>query len=237
MKWISTIAAACLIGAAGWAQDAGNDASGGRLTVTGEGRVESVPDMATITLGVTSEAKSAAEAMDRTSRATAAVLERLKAAGIADRDMQTRDLHLSPIWENRSSSSGNTRPRIAGYEASNTVLVRVRALDDLGRILDDVVEGGANLFQGLSFGLQNPGPVQDEARRAAVADAMRKAALYAGAAGLTLGPVLELAEAGAVAPMPVAMERIALMSEPVPVAAGEVSTVAHVTMVLRISGP
>ncbi|MCP3972342.1 MAG: SIMPL domain-containing protein [Rhodobacteraceae bacterium] len=229
MRWLIAAMALVWLGAAE-AQEAGP----GRLTVTGEGRVDSVPDMATITVGVTHEARSAARALAETSAATAEVLRRLADAGIAPRDMQTRDLSLQPLWDNRSSSGSG--PRVTGYEAGNTVMVRVRALEVLGAVLDEVVESGANRFHGLSFGLQDPGPARDEARRRAVAEAMRKAELYAVAAGLVLGPVLELSEAGAAGPAPEMMARAA-MASPVPVAAGEVSVAATVTMVFAISGP
>jgi len=213
---------------------AAQDMTGGRLTVTGEGRVDSAPDMATITLGVTAQAGTAAEALRETSKATAEVLALLTKAGLKSRDIQTRDLSLSPLWNNSSSSS---QPKISGYQAGNTVMVRVRALDNLGVILDDVVQGGANQFHGLSFGLQNPGPVQDDARRAAVAEALRKAKLYAEAAGIALGPVLELHEAGGGALQPEMMSRMAAVAVAVPVAQGEVSTVARVTMVFQIGAP
>lgn len=228
MKWL-IIAISLVWGSIAMAQDV----TDGRLTVTGEGRIDSAPDMATITLGVTSEADTAAAALRETSEATAEVLALLKQAGLAARDMQTRDLSLSPLWNNSSSSS---QPKINGYQAGNNVMVRVRALDTLGMILDTVVQGGANQFHGLSFGLQNPGPVQDDARRAAVAEALRKAKLYAEAAGITLGPILELNESGGSAPQPEMMGRMAAVSVAVPVAGGEVSTVAQVTMVFQIDG-
>jgi len=206
----------------------------GRLTVTGEGRIASVPDMATITLGVVHEAPTAAVALDAASAATGAVLDGLAADGVAARDIQTRDLALRPVWSNRSSTTGSP-PRITGFQASNTVVVRVRDLDALGGILDRVVSRGANLFQGLSFGLQDPAPLQDRARRDAVAEAQRRARLYADAAGLTLGPVLLLNEAGT-SPVPVQMLRLEAMEDAVPIAQGEVRTTASVTMVFAI-GP
>ena len=221
-----------------WAGIAGaqiETASFGRLTVAGEGLVAGAPDMATITMGVTQEAKSAEAALAAMTEATAAMLERLASAGIEARDMQTSNLSLQPLWDNSSSGSGQG-PRIAGYEASNTVLVRVRALDGLGAVLDAVVKGGANRFHGLSFGLQDPEPAMDDARRAAVADAMRKARLYAEAAGLMLGPVLEMSESGAAAPRPEQMARAALALESVPIAEGEVSVRASVTMVFALTG-
>ena len=205
---------------------------GGRMTVVGEGFSDAVPDMATITLGVMAEAKTAGEALRETSAATAEVLRLLADRGIAPRDVQTRNLSLSPLWNNSSSLSGERG--INGYQANNTVVVRVRALDDLGEILDAVVDQGANTFNGLSFGLQDPGPAQDAARKAAVAEAMRKAALYAQAAGLVLGPMLELSESGSATPRPMAMERMAMIADSVPIAQGEVSVQASVTMVFSL---
>ena len=109
----------------------------GQITVTGEGSVFAVPDMAVITMGASAEAETAKEAMDQTSDITTAILDRLTEAGVAERDMQTSDLSLSPLWSNRSSSEN--RPSIDGYQASNRVTVRVRDLESLGTILDAVL--------------------------------------------------------------------------------------------------
>lgn len=205
----------------------------GQITVTGQGRVEAIPDMATITLGVTSEARTAAKALAENSAATAAVLAQVADAGVAPRDIQTSGLSLSPRWNSRASS-GTTQPQIVGYSASNQVTVRVRALDRLGTILDQVVQSGANNFHGLSFGLQNPVPSTDVARQRAVADAARKAALYAEAAGVALGPIVEISEAGGVVAAPF-MAREMAMSDAVPIAQGEVSVAALVKMVFEIA--
>ena len=229
MKWLVAVFAVIWVSAAP-AQERG----AGLLTVTGEGRTDSAPDMATITMGVSFDAETASAALRATSDATAAMLEQLRAAEIAARDLQTRDLSLQPIWENRSSSSKG--PRVSGYRASNMVVVRVRDLPKLGGILDQVVESGANAFHGLSFDLQNPQPAMDAARQAAVADAMRKAALYAGAAGVELGPIVSLTEAGS-APQPMRLERMAAMSDAVPIAEGEVTISASVTMVFELATP
>lgn len=204
-----------------------------RLTVSATGKVEAVPDMATLTLGVTREAKTAEAAMDLVSADTAAILAALTAAGVESRDLQTRGLSLSPVW---SSYDSARRRQITGFQAANTVTVRVRGLDGLGEVLDRVIAEGANTFQGLSFGVQEPEPLIDEARRRAVAEAMRKAALYAEAAGVTLGPVVTLGDSGGSTPRPVMMEAARMSSDAVPVAAGEVSLSATVTMVFRIGG-
>jgi uncharacterized protein YggE len=209
--------------------------AGPEITVTGEGSVARAPDMATISVGVTAEAKTAAAAMAQASAQLGAVLKRLIADGIAERDMQSTGLNLSPRWQSGSASSGQPR-KIVGFVASGTILVKVRALGRLGNVLDDVVKDGANRLHGLSFGLAEPGPVEDAARKAAVADAMRKAALYATAAGVKLGPVQSIAEAGGSAPVP--MLRAAPMSmaaAPVPVAQGEVTVKAKVRMVFAIA--
>jgi uncharacterized protein YggE len=227
MRVLIAIIAAVWVGIAGAAE-----MGAGKMTVTGQGRIDSAPDMATITLGVTNEAETAGEAMDKTSAAVAAILEQLAADGMAARDMQTRDLNLSPLWTDRRTVE-DAQPQIVGFQASNTVVIRVRELDALGGILDRVIDSGANTFNGLSFGLQNPEPALDEARRTAVAEALRKAKLYAEAAGLVLGPVLELSEGGASSD-PVPMARFA-MAEAVPIAQGEVTTDAFVTMIFAIT--
>lgn len=203
------------------------------ITVVGEGRVDSAPDMATVMLGVTTEAPTAAEAMAANSAELGRVLARMKEAGIADRDLQTAGLSLNPNWD--SSYSGSA-PKIRGYVASNQLTVRVRALDTLGGVLDKAVQDGANTFNGLTFGLADPGPVRDEARRRAVADALAKGALYAGAAGVTLGPILSISENNfGGGPQPMYRMDAAMASEAVPVAQGEVSTTAQVTVVFRIA--
>jgi uncharacterized protein YggE len=203
----------------------------GRITVTGEGRVDAAPDMATVSLGVVTEGTTAAEAMAANSIQLAAVLEQLKMGGIEDRDIQTSGLSLNPNWQ---QTEADPTPRIMGYQASNMLSVRVRKLDQLGTVLDKTISDGANNFNGLSFGLSDPEPAMNEARKRAVADAQGRARLLTKAAGLTLGPVVSISEGGGFGgPQP--MYRMdAAAASPVPVAAGEVSTTASVTMVFEL---
>ena len=203
----------------------------GLITVTGEGRVDSRPDMATVTLGVETMADTANAALAENTGATQKVLEKLKASGIAARDIQTSNLTLGPRWDHQSGQA----PKMAGFVASNMVTVTVRELNMLGGVLDAVVSNGANTFNGLSFGLTDPRPKQDEARRAAVADAMARAKLFADAAGVKLGPLQSLSEGGSYAPMPRFASAPMVASEAVPVAEGEVSVMANVTMVFRLA--
>ncbi len=208
------------------------EAESPRITVTGTGSVDSRPDMATISLGVTTQGGTAAEAMGRNSEELGRVLERLRASGIEDRDLQTSGLSLNPNWTNNSDGSAAT---ISGYVASNQLTIRVRALDKLGSILDASVQDGANTLNGVSFGLADPKPLEDEARKRAVADAAARAALLTTAAGVQLGQVLSISEGGGYQP-PMPMYRMeASMDAAVPVAEGEVSTAATVTVVYAIN--
>ena len=205
-----------------------------QITVTGQGAIEVAPDMATITVGVTTEAKTAVDALEKNSTATTTVLDRLSILGIDPRELQTRNLSLSPRWTNRSSSVDGS-PEISGFVATNTITVRVRDLPKLGEVLDAVVRDGANTFHGLSFGLQEPRPATDEARKQAVADAIAKATLYAQAAGVALDDVLSISEdRGASQPFG-SMEMVRMASDVVPVAEGELTIGASITMVFAIA--
>lgn len=202
-----------------------------QITISGQGQVAATPDMATITLGVTNEADDAATAMAETSQSVRQILGRLTTMGLAARDIQTRQLSLNPLWSNRSYDS-DKRPKITGFQASNTVIVRIMDLAKLGDILDAVIADGANNFNGLQFSVQEPAPLRNAARRAAVADAIARANLLADAAGVTLGMVLSMSEqGGARMPMPMADMRVSS----VPVAVGEITIQASVTMVFQIA--
>lgn len=207
------------------------------ISVTGEGRVTAQPDMATISLGVTTEGDTAKAALDANTAALAAVIARLKEAGTEDKDIQTSGLSLGPRYDySRTDSSGQNQ--ITGYLASNMVMVRVRDLAVLGTTLDGAVADGANTLNGLMFGLQEPDPKMDEARKDAVADARHKAELYAGAAGVKLGRVLSISEmAGYAPPMPMMAEAAGFKDAraSVPVEAGELGVTASVTILYEIA--
>lgn len=204
------------------------------ITVNGQGTVETAPDMATVTLGVTRTAPEAGEALDATSEAVAEVIARLEDLNIAPQDMQTSGLNLQPIWS-REVKNGTQSREITGFSASNQLTVRVRELNDLGVLLDAVVQEGANTFAGLRFSLQDPASALADARAVAVRDAMMKAGQIADTAEVTLGPVLSITENGGM-PRPVNMEMsTARMSDSVPVVAGEVSLSVSVSMRFAIA--
>jgi len=233
MRHISVLAplalAIALFAASAPAQDAPRT-----ITVSGMGEVAAAPDMAIVNVGATSEAETAAEALSATSVAVTAALEVLTGAGIEARDLQTSSVSLSPrmVWP----TDGNGAPRIEGYVASNQVTARVRDLERLGEVLDAVVSSGANTLSGVSFELSEPRAAEDAARRAAVTDARARAALYAEAAGVALGPVQQISEEGSAAPMQRMMAAEAAMSDAaVPVAPGELTISARVRIVFAIA--
>ena len=230
MKLLMPLGALLMIisASAGLAQTAPRE-----IIVTGEGRVDAVPDMAVITVGVTHEDRGADTAMRVVSDSVRQILARLEQSGVASGDIQTRQISLNAVWANRKPSDSG-RPSITGFVASNTVLVRVRDLDRLGTILETLIDSGANDFSGLQFALQDPRPMMDQARTEAVADAIAKARLLADAAGITLGPVQSITEQGA-RPVLMRMEMAAASDASMPVAAGEISVQATVSMVFAIA--
>lgn len=202
------------------------------ITVTGEGVVDGVPDIATLSLGVTTIGDSAAAAMAANTEALNAVMARLKGAGIGDRDMQTTNLSINPNW---TGYDNGARQRIDGYTASNQLTVRIRELDGLGSVLDAAIQDGANTLNGLSFGLSEPRPAMDQARKEAVEDARARATLLVEAAGATLGPIVSITEGGGYMPPQPMFRQSADAAGAVPVAAGEVATTASVTVVFEIT--
>lgn len=204
------------------------------IVVTGEGSVSASPDMATITIGVTEQAAEARDAMQLASQSVTGILARLEELGIDKADLQTRRLTVNPLWADRRT--GNEPPEITGFVASNTIGIKVLDLPRLGEILDQVLAEGGNDFSGLQFGLQEPDPLMDDARRAAVADGMAKAQLYADAAGVVLGPVQSLTEqGGGMQPVMMRMAAESARAASVPIAEGEVTVDASVRMVFRIA--
>lgn len=202
------------------------------ITVTGEGTVTAAPDLATVSLGVTTQGETAAEAMAANTAALTAVLDRVKAAGVEDRDIQTSTLNLNPNWSN---SDGSSMPVIQGYVATNVLQIRVRDLPKLGEVLDAAITDGANTLNGISFGLAEPEPAMDEARKAAVAKARARAELLTGAAGVGLGRIVSISESGYMPPMPMYRMEAALADAPVPVEGGEVGVSASVTVTWEIA--
>jgi uncharacterized protein YggE len=167
------------------------------ISVTGEATVSVPPDQAQIDGGVTSDAKTAREASDANNAAMGKVLLALKGAGIDEKDYQTSRLSLQPQYApNRNGPSP-----VVGYRANNRVTVRLRDVTKVAGIIDLLVGAGANDIGGINFMVSQASKLLDDARTNAIADARRKAEIYAKAAGVTLGEPLSISEEGAAAPV------------------------------------
>ena len=167
------------------------------ISVTGEGTVSVPPDLAQIDAGVASDAKTAKEAAEANNVAMGKVLAALRGAGIDEKDYQTSRLSLQPQYApNRAGPQA-----VTGYRASNRVTIKVRDLTKVAGVIDTLVAAGANDIGNVGFTVSQPSKLLDEAREKAVADARRKAEIYAKAAGLTLGAPLDITEGGAPTPM------------------------------------
>ena len=201
------------------------------VTVSGVGTVSAAPDMAEITSGVVTQAPTAAQALAANSQAMDQVLRSLTVLGVAARDIQTTSISVSP--QRRVVRGEGRPPEIAGYEVTNQVRVKVRDLGQLGRVLDQQVAQGANSVYGIRFGLADPAPMLDEARKRAMADARRRGELYAAAAALTIGRVVAVQEAGAAAPRPEMAARV-MAAGAVPVAPGEQEIQASVSVTFSL---
>jgi uncharacterized protein len=197
------------------------------ITVSGEATVSVAPDQAQIEAGVATEAKTAREASEANNAAMSKVLLALKGAGIAEKDYQTSRLSLQPQYApNRSGPSP-----VVGYRASNRVTVRVREVARLASVIDVLVGAGANNIGGINFTVSSASKLLDEARERAVADARRKAEIYAKAAGVTLGAPLSISEEGAPGPVLYrAKVASAGMAVSAPVAQGEETLQVNVSV-------
>jgi uncharacterized protein len=186
------------------------------ISVTGEAHISVPPDLAQIDAGVTSEAKTAREASDANNAAMGKVLLALKGVGIDEKDYQTSRLSLQP--ENSIPKQG-VPSTIVGYRASNRVSIRLHDVTKIAGVIDTLVTAGANDIGGINFMVSQASKLLDEAREQAVADARRKAEIYAKAAGVTLGAPISISEGGI--PQPQQVFRFGAAKMPTPIAQGE----------------
>lgn len=169
------------------------------ISVTGEANVSLTPDLAQIDGGVTSDAKTAREASEANNAAMGKVLLALKGAGIDEKDYQTSRLSLQPQFA--ANYKPSDRAGIVSFRASNRVTVRIRDVTKVANVIDVLVGAGANEIGGINFTVTQASKHLDEAREKAIADARRKAEIYAKAAGVTLGEPISIAEEGAPTPV------------------------------------
>jgi uncharacterized protein len=191
------------------------------VKVSGEGSISVAPDFAEVTLGVTNTGKNAGDAVAANAQAANALVALIRSEGVAPADIQTSTVSVSPMFS-QSLPNQETAPTVTGYSVSNNVSVRIRDIPRLGALLDKAVTAGANSIYGIGFGHNNPSALLDKARPLAVADARRKAEIYAAAGGGRIGRLMVLTEeAGRQPPMAFSRAYTAAAVAPTPIEAGE----------------
>lgn len=211
MVRLLTIAAAAaalpMAAAAQVAAPAALPPEGTLLDVVAEGEANRVPDIATIRAGVVTQAQTAAAALSANAEQMKQVLAALKAAGVAERDVQTATISLNPQYR----YAENQPPVITGYQASNSVSVKFRDIARSGAILDALVKQGANQISGPDLSIDQMEAAQDEARTDAVKRARARAELYAKTLGMRVERLVSLSEVlggDGPGPVPVMMARM-----------------------------
>ena len=203
-KMVALAAAMAALPTLAMAEVSGPTVTGTRLDIIAQGSVKRVPDVAIISAGVVTQARDAKDAMAANATAMARVLTALRGAGVADRDMATAQIGLSPQYR----YAENQPPVVTGYQANNSVTVRFRDIAKSGAILDALVAAGANQISGPTLTLDKPEAALDEARADAIKTARARAELYAKAAGMTVKRIVAISETGDVArPMPMMQMR------------------------------
>ena len=217
-----------------------------RITVGGTASTEVPPDLATITLGVTSHKPTAKAAADATATAAQAVIDEAKAEGVKPVDITTQTLSLAQTFENQQDAHGNFIGRKpTGFDASNNVAIRIRDLAKAGALAQALIDKGANDFEGIAFSVEHPQPILDKLAGEAVANAKRQAVIMAQAAGVKLGRVLAIERSTASSPRifrfsggtTFGSERRVAAPAPMPVEAGSQGLAADATVTWAIDQP
>jgi uncharacterized protein len=190
------------------------------VTVTGTGAASATPDTADVRVGATVYADTATKALAAAATRAEGLLKAARAQGIAEKDIQTSGVSLRPRLTRRDQNRPGEKPGIAGYLAQLNYTLIIRDLEKMGTILDRVIAAGGNEMGAIRLFVFEPGALTDEARRGAMKDANHAAALFAGEAGLRLGPVIRIEDSTA-SRGPVRM--MSARAEGVPMPTGEVS--------------
>jgi uncharacterized protein YggE len=203
------------------------------IWVTGEGKATAVPDIATLSLGVQVQESTVAQAQGEASTAMNAIVNELKSAGVADKDIQTQQFSIVPIYNTNKDTGEQT---LAGYRVNNFVTAKIRHVADAGTVIDAAVSAGGNYttIQGISFSVDDPSPYQKTARQAAMADAQAKAKTLADAAKVSLGAPTYINESGGITPVNLVPAPAAPSLPSTPISPGETTITVDVQMVYSI---
>ena len=207
-----------------------NDQGEHLITVSGAGLASGIPDVAEVTIGVSVTKGAVKDARAQAAEAMTAVIDAVKKLGVADKDVATLNLSLSPVYD---YNTGNSAPKLTGYQFSNSIRVTVRELDKLSAVIDGSAAVGATTIQSIEFRIDNPRRLEVEARKLAMADARAKADALAALAGVSIRGVASISEStdGPVPPRPMfAMAMARREAAPTPVEAGTTEVPIHVTV-------
>jgi uncharacterized protein YggE len=203
------------------------------ITVAGQGSVTAEPDTAMLTLGVSTQASTVAEARDRAATALDAMIASIRANGVDEKDIQTQNLSIYPEFD---YDDGTTTLR--GYRVTNQVSVKVREIDNTSKVVDDAVAAGGDdtQIQGITFTIDDPAVLKDQAREAAVRDARARADTLARAAGVGIGDPLQITESDIISgPIPIgARAEGAAADVATPIEPGELEVIVNVTVTWAI---
>jgi uncharacterized protein YggE len=200
------------------------------ITVTGEAMTTATPDRVTMRLGVATQGKSARDASEANAKTMTTVIAAIKAVGAEERDIQTARLSLQPQFEQKP----NGPPHLTGFRASNDVTVKLRDIGKLSDLIDRAVAAGANEMSGIEFTVSDHSKRLDDARAQAIADARRKAEIFAKAAGVVVGRPVSITESATSAP-PRPVAAASFRAAPTPVSPGEVPLHAAVTVSFELT--
>lgn len=204
------------------------------LIANGDGAVMVTPDIASVTLGVVTRARTAGAALSENSIDLANAIAAIRAENVAEKDIGTSNFSIHPVYEDTLRDTQSSEPpKIVGYEVNNTINVTIRDIASSGGILDKVVTAGANRVSGISFDVADRTGAEDAALKAAIADARRKAELMAAAAGVKLVRILSVSAGGPSQPVPVFARAAA--AAPVPVMPGQQSVTVSATVTYEIA--
>ena len=233
LKIIAALALISALAAPAWAEDSKVTRT---IQLSGHGEVRQAPDLAVISTGVLTSAPDAKAALAANTKAMSTLLATIKTAGVEDKDVQTSNFSVQPQYDYGQNNNGQP-PKLTGYQVSNMVTVTLRKIDSVGDVLDKMVSAGSNQVSGISFSIADPQGALDEARKAAMADALHKATVLSAAAGVKLGSIVSLSEGGGTVQPPIVMMRAktaAMDAAPVPMAEGEQIVGADINVVWTI---
>lgn len=203
------------------------------FTVTGEGKVTMIPDIALVNVGVTAQGPSVSAVQDQLNKKMNAVTAAVKRIGVDGKDIQTSNYNISPTYD----YTGDTQ-RITGYQANSNLTIKVRKIDNANAVIDAATANGANQVGGVTFDVDNKTKAENQAREQAVADAKSKADVAAKAAGFHLGRIINYSEGGnpSPRPMPLMENAIAggLAKAPTQVEPGSSEVIIDVTLSYEI---